>query len=344
MASCACQSVATATPVNRIATPLPAISPTPESGAANATSAPATEPVVDGEIVGPGDFDLQSPGAGLAGLASYRATLTLTFDGTRAGQPEQWSRTYNLLVSREPAARLLTIESVGATTGQLVWVEANGVRFERRDGGVCTVAPVLAEQSLAERWELTTFLSALQGAESAGSEVVNGLATDHYTFDERATGEAGLATSTGEVWTAATGGYVVRYRLATTAEAAYFGDGREGTATWDYALIEPNVPITIDTPSDCPSGLVDAPQMQDAAGIVSVPGLLSYTTAAAPAAVAAFYQQELLALGWQSTTDPTIGADGAWFEFAQENQVLSVIIAAGGPGTVVQLVQTTTSP
>ncbi|KAB2854599.1 MAG: hypothetical protein F9K46_16725, partial [Anaerolineae bacterium] len=43
---------------------------------------------------GPGPFNLILPEAGLETLASYRATLILSFDGTLDGQPAQWSRTY----------------------------------------------------------------------------------------------------------------------------------------------------------------------------------------------------------------------------------------------------------
>src|SRR5215813_8449344 len=55
-------------------------------------------------MFGPGSFNLLMPTAGLSDLASYRATLTLSFDGTKAGQPQQWSHTYTMLVTQSPAA------------------------------------------------------------------------------------------------------------------------------------------------------------------------------------------------------------------------------------------------
>jgi hypothetical protein len=64
-------------------------------------------------VFGSGPFSLLDTEAGLAGLSSYKATLTLSFDGTREGQPSQWSKTYVMLTTSESAARQLTIEKSG---------------------------------------------------------------------------------------------------------------------------------------------------------------------------------------------------------------------------------------
>src|SRR5687768_17248510 len=63
----------------------------------DATAEETPEPI---EVTfGPGDFNLLTPTEGLSDLSSYRATLTLSFEGTNAGQPEQWSHTYVMLTS-----------------------------------------------------------------------------------------------------------------------------------------------------------------------------------------------------------------------------------------------------
>src|SRR5690348_6872619 len=43
---------------------------------------------------GPGPFTLGDPRVGLADLASYTATLTITFEGTVKGQAAKWARLY----------------------------------------------------------------------------------------------------------------------------------------------------------------------------------------------------------------------------------------------------------
>ena len=159
--------------------------------------------------------------------------------------------------------------------------------------------------SLAERLEPAGFLTGVIGAEAAGSETVNG-AADHYTFDERALGQLGLAKSTGELWVASNGGYIVRYKVATKGTAVYFGEGIEGTLTWDYELTGVNQPVAVELPKGCPAGMVNAPLLPGATAVRRVPGLLSYSTSTGLAAAAAFYQKQIPLLGWKLTGDPDV--------------------------------------
>jgi hypothetical protein len=130
----------------------------------------------------------------------------------------------------------------------------------------------------------------------------------------------------------------MRYVLATTGGADYFGNDLQGTLTWDYALAEINPPGAIEVPSACPAGLVSAPLLPDATDLVSVPGLLSYSTQTANSEAAGFYQQQLTALGWQPTTDRIPNADGVWLEFERDAQHLSVVIASLEQGSTIDIV------
>src|SRR5262245_59401037 len=56
-------------------------------------------------VYGSGQFNLPDAKAGLSDLSSYKATLTLAFDGTRNGQSEKWSETYLMLRQTAPVAR-----------------------------------------------------------------------------------------------------------------------------------------------------------------------------------------------------------------------------------------------
>jgi hypothetical protein len=289
--------------------------------------------------LGPGNVDFPAPAAGLSDLTAYTATLTLSFEGTEAAQPSEWSKTYVMISLQAPLARELTITSAGLTAEPepLYLAERDGASFEKRGEQACTAGVIEAGQSLSELMEPAGFLTGVLGADAAGSEMVNGVAANHYTFDERALGEAGVAQSTGELWVAADGGYLVKYVAVTHGGPDYFGEGIEGTLNWDYALTAANAMPAIELPSDCPAGLLDAPALPDAAGLVNVPGLLSYTTASSPAEVMAFYQAALPGLGWQPNDNAVVVDDMALQDFTRQGQQLALTLVAGEAGTDVLL-------
>lgn len=289
---------------------------------------------------GTGAFTLLDVEAGLANLPSYKATLIINFDGSRGGQSSQWSKTYVMLTTREPHARQLTIEKTGdlSDLDAVIWVEVGEAAYEKRGENTCIATLIEEGNSLSDRLEPASFLNGVIGAEEAGNETVNDVAADHYTFDESAFGQSDIAQSTGEMWVAAEGGYIVKYVLTTKGDADYFGEGIEGTLTWDYELTDVNQPVTFALPDDCPAGRVDAPLLPDATNILNVPSLLTYDTASTLADAAAFYQEQIPALGWTLLDEPTITETSAMMGFTQADQILTVIITADGTGTKVQIV------
>ena len=290
-------------------------------------------------VFGPGAFIFPDTEAGLADLSSYKSTLTLSFDGTRDGQIEQWSKTYVMLNTKEPAARQLTIEQTGDISGpDAVFIaEADGAAYERRGENACNATVIDQENSLIERLKPVGLLTGVVGADEAGAETVNDVAANHYTFDERAFGQLGLAKSTGEVWVASQGGYVAKYMLTTKGDADYFGEGIEGTLTWDYELTDVNQPVTFALPADCPAGMVDAPLLPDASNVLNMPSILAYDTSTSLADIAAFYQNELPNLDWTLVGEPTITETTALLDFMQGNQKMTVIVTADAGVTTVNI-------
>ena len=69
------------------------------------TIPPQTSVVTPTIVIGSGDFVYPDPTVGLTDLPSYKATLTIGFDGTSDGKPDKWSETYVMLVSKSPAFR-----------------------------------------------------------------------------------------------------------------------------------------------------------------------------------------------------------------------------------------------
>lgn len=290
---------------------------------------------------GPGTFNLLAPASQLAELSAYRSTLIMSFTGTESGQTSEWSNTYEMITSGDPAARQLTYTSPtgdGQDASVLVYrAEIGGIAYEKRGETGCMSGGIFTGDSLA-RWEPATFLPGVTGAVESGRETVNGVPAVRYDFDERAFGSLPEATSTGQMWVASDGGFVVRYTLTTIGASQYFGDGSEGTLTFDYQLTDVANAPPMALPPDCADGATDAPLLPDAADVVRVPGLVSYTTASTANEAVAFYQDQLTAQGWNPVEDPTVGEIGTVQTFQRAPNELVVVVRDGNAGTTVRLV------
>ena|SRR5215216_1189977 len=328
--SAACQAGIASSPVTTQA---------PEIVASD-TAAPAIVPEsmsVEADVVfGSGPFNFPDTKAGLADLSSYKATLMLSFDGTRDGQPSQWLKTYIMLSTKEPADRQLTIEKAGdlSDLDTVLMAEVDGAAYEARGENACNANLIEEGNSLIERLDPAGFLSFVIGAEGAGVETVNEVAANHYTFDERAFGQLGLAKSTGEMWVASEAGYIVKYIVTTEGDADYFGEGLEGTLTWDYELSDVNQPVTFALPDDCPAGMVNVPLLPDASNVLNMPSILAYETASSLADIATFYQSEIANLGWEPTGEPTITDTTVLLDFTQGDQTMAIVVTTSNGTTV----------
>lgn len=192
------------------------------------------------------------------------------------------------------------------------------------------------ENSISDRLEPAGFLNGVIGAEEAETETVNDVASDKYTFDERAFGQPDIAKSTGEMWGASDGGNIVKQVLTTEGNANYFGEEMEGTLSWNYELTDVYQPVTITLPENCPAGMVDDPLLPDASNTLNMPSLLAYD-AASSVTNADFHQEQIPALGWMLVDVPTLAETNALMEFTQGNRMMTVIITPADPGTKVQI-------
>ena len=244
---------------------------------------------------------LTDPRIGLSSLSSYKSAITITFDGTLDGAAVSWKKAYSMVATSEPHARQWTIERSGSAIQPIseFKAELGGLDYASSAQGACTANLVDADHLLADQLELATFLPAVIGAEDAGADTVNGIVASHYTFDESALIEAGWTETSGEVWVASDGGYIVKYTLTGKGDEHALGEGIQGTQTIDYELTEPNAAAAIQLPEDCPPGMVDAPLLTDAANVKRYPGSLTYTSATSVKEAAAFYQEQLSQAGWE---------------------------------------------
>jgi hypothetical protein len=289
---------------------------------------------------GGGPFNLTDTTVGLAELSSYTASLRVAFDGSEAGQASQWATVLTLHRGTDPLALEVTFQRPDEDAPRLYLAELAGAAYERRDGGPCTAALADPTAGLADQYQPALAISPLVGADEAGTETVNAIAASHYTFDERALGFAGFSESTGDVWIAADGGYVVRYRLTTRAGPEYFGREAQGTMTWEYELSGVNEPVEIAVPEDCPAGLIDVPMPPDATNLRSLPGFLAFETALPPSETGAFYRDSLAGLGWELAKTAMITETAALLNFSQAGSSLTVSVTGVPDGSAVRIVQT----
>ena len=272
------------------------------SCAPSATEAPGEIPAPTEEWVevdlklGPGPLDFTEMQTGLDGLSSYVATLTIKFDGTESGSPAQWSSTYVMQRTAQPAAWQWTAEHEGRSPSEFL-AQRNGMLYAF-DVNVACVGGMLDSENPYPRPEPVDQLAGVLGAETGEHQTVNGVEADGYAFDERALAQADLTDSNGELWLATDGGFLVRYFVTTVADERFFGQGSSGKMTWDYELTDVNAELAFPLPEDCPAGLVDAPSLPDAANVVDMPGQLEYDSTTSVADALAFYEEQLPALGW----------------------------------------------
>lgn len=241
--------------------------------------------------------------------------------------------------SKVPAVSQLTVDSSGdlLDLGRVVKINDAGLSYEKIGDTPCLAPDADVGQPPPALFEPAAALPSVIGADPAGNEPVDGTPADHYAFDEIALGQVGQATSTGDVWVATTGGYVVKYDLTTKAKADYFGEGIAGTATFHYAVTGVGQPAAVAMPADCPPGLVNVTPLPDASDTSATPGSLSFDTGRSVGDVAAFYQSEIPKAGWTLTTEPAVTDTSTELDFSQGSTTLTVLISTDGSLTAVDM-------
>ncbi len=281
---------------------------------------------------GSGSDGLADPGAGLEALSSYRSTLHISFQGNQESQPLSWERTYALSVSREPAMRVLELDSAGgasadAPAGLLIGV-IDGVEYRRASSEAeCLASEIPAGESqpaIVEPAALLPSLSRAQAAPDPGT--VAGVSATHLQFDEGALDMPGVETASGEAWIAVSGGYVLQYSLEVSGGEDLFGEGIAGTLSWEYTLRDPDVLTDVRPPAGCPAGMVEAPLPPDAARVLRQPGVLTFATSSDLAGAVDFYQDQLPQSGWAAVGEPVVGDTLGVAEFERGQSTLTLYV------------------
>ena len=299
-------------------TPAPSVLETPAPGNLTDPQAQPQGQQPAAEQRGPGSFDLTDPAVGLAELPRYEAVLTLRFDGTRDGQPYQVEKTYTLRVDRSIPATLLT-ETALQPDG------ANAARFSGLLGAVrysqsAPDQPCQAVEAASGEMEFTPalMLPPLLGAEAAGEESIEGFQTQVYSFTQQALGAGEAATASGKVWVAQPGGQVVKYSLTLESDTV-FGTGITGQQSWEYTLRDPGEGA-VQLPESCPLPLTGIPVPDGATGLAELPAEVRFQTALDAGTLAAFYTDQLGALGYLPQGEGLETANGPLWAYIQQGE------------------------
>lgn len=280
------------------------------------TSAPETPQSVK--------YFLPDPTVGLDQLSSYQLTLTITFKGQRDGQAWEWKDLDTRRFSRQSAAQFTTLtmrdendQSLPITYGSL-----DGAHYFQKGAEACQIS--WGEQALDNAGiNPAALLPPLATVKEVGQETVNGVTSRHYAIAEASNG----LQTTGEVWLAEPGGYVVKYDLTLQAGEQFFGKGIEGAQTFHYELNEINSLQDVSLPVGCPAVLTEIPAMPDALNLVRRPGSMAFTTPSDLKSIQSFYQDKLKALGWTLLAQHTDNARQPVLIFTRHDGEESALIS-----------------
>ena len=305
-------------------------------------SAPAGSPAPAGSgapVVpdGSGSPDaIASPSAGLDALGAYRATLALSFTGTQGGQSVEWEQTYVLTADRATGARMLEYRQTGLGNGPAPLPDAEAydatTTYRVVSSGSPCVATMPAAGGTTALVEPASLLPRVHAMATAGdAPAVAGIEASAWTFTDQSVATRGESTISGGATIARSGGLILAYDLSIAGGHDVFDADTEGTYRWTYRLEPLAADAVVARPAGCPAPLPDVPLMPDAAGIVRVPGTITYETRRDVAAVAAFYQQAMPGAGFAPDGDPWSGAVGTSLRWTRDGRTFVVAAVIGVP-------------
>lgn len=278
--------------------------------------------------------DLSSVSEGLAGLNSYRASFTMTFEGKDAeGQDQSGSFTSIEEFSKNPPAKRTVISGFGAgdvTGGEIQSIEVGGKSYSIL-GDICASSDAAGAPAANATFTPSSVIGSIQGSQFVGVENVNGVPARHFVVDTGGAFKTGAySEAKADAWIADPGNFVVRYILEATGKDAFFGSGGEleGRVRIEYNVTGVNQPVNIAAPENCGGAPQDIPLMPDAVDVGALGGTTTYNSPTAFADVVAFYKGQMPANGWTELEGGLSAEDFAQLKFAKGGRQASVSISA----------------
>jgi len=279
---------------------------------------------------------LPDPSFGLATLAGYKAVLEQEVSGTLDGQAI-YSSTQVEITRINSTGDYDFISVVGGSeiAGYQLRLLAQGDAFYRWMQSAEACIGGINPPNEGEVFEPASLLLPISNATRMGKETVNGIASEHYRFDQEGLYiEKDGSNVAGDVWLSEEGGYLVKYVLTSPLPDKLSGKGLETSQTWTYELSLVNAAEGISLPTNCMPVPTDIPVTSDARDVRLNTGALAFTSNLKPIEVADFYVKELPALGW---TLPEHLPEGDislpnMVTFTKADQVLTLVLTESEEG------------
>jgi hypothetical protein len=277
---------------------------------------------------------LTDPKVGLGNVSNYKATLNISFKGTQANQTLNMTAAYVQTEWPKKGAKFTSIDRTDASgQHQILLIGAVGdAQYFQADGSSSCGVNWGALAGGPSGFQLASLLPAVGSAKLVDQLSLDGIASQHYTFDATSLGLPSDATAKGEAWIAKKGGYVVKYMLDITGADSMFGSGVQGTRHMEYELSDVGAHADVVYPAGC-GPVLDLPAMGDASDLTRLPGLLAYSTGSKADAVFSFYKDKLAALGWQKNFDSGIGSPSAMTTYIHSDLSTTVTVQVDTDGS-----------
>jgi len=312
--------------------------PTVEEEAEAPTEAPAAE--TDEE-----ELDLGDRTAGLDQLQSYRLRWIVSWEKEKDGQKETASLDLTQEHVAEPRAEHVYLNSQSSNdqeTSVFETYNVDGMSYIVGNAGgkrTCVSLSSDDEETSTGPVDPGTIGSPSE-ARYVGRETVNGIATRHYTYDEKSLALFGASKVAGEIWVAVDGGYVVKETASWEGGTGFLGmsdDDGTGSGQWTWELTDINQPLSITAPEDCAVPQNDLPMLADASDKMTMGEIIAYQTQSTLKEASEFYQTEMPAAGWKLEGEPTSMEDFVQLTFKKDDRTAQVMITSNDDGTQVMI-------
>ena len=328
----ACQQPSAST-----ATSAPPASPTKAGGASSgATSGNENEASTSNENTAGStgeaeSLELSNVSEGLSSLNSYKTTFTMSFQGTKDGQPDTWTWTMEETYRKDPPAKHVVMSGSGSSTEAINGIETIEVEGKTysKFGDICASSDSTGAPQANATFSPSDIIGDIRGSQFVGVENINGVPAKHYVVDMSSFLKIGDYTSAkGEAWVADPGNFVVKYVFEATGKDTFFGSGSntEGTLHWDYEVNSVNQPVDITAPENCGGAPADIPVMSDAKDVSSFGEMTTYTSPSAFDDVVNFYKEAMTAGGWTEAEGGMAMENFAMLNFTKEGRTASINI------------------
>jgi len=307
--------------------------PSGSSQSSGQSQPPAAEPTV--EL--PEFTDVTT---GLDQLDSYHSEFTMSFDGEEDGQPKQWQWVITEEFVKNPPAKRTSINMTGDNTaagqGNIQNIEVGGKQYSMF-GNICAATTSADQPTANTSLNPSSMIGDIRAAQLLGSEVVNGIPTQHYLVNLDQYNTLGWTDAKSEAWIAQSGNYVVKNVFEATGSGNFMGmgDNVKGVIRWTYELKSVNQPIVIEPPANCGGAPDDIPIMADAVDESSFGDMTTYTSPSPLDVVVTFYKTEMAARGW-TEQEGGMSAEGLQIlQYKKDTRSANITITASGDETSV---------